>query len=405
MTSAHRVAPDKAAPSPRGDPDPYPNYAWLRSRAPVSPLYSPNGVGKTWFVTSYDLGRDCLADSRLSNDDRNSSGHSAPFPEAQYDLSRGLLDLDRPAHARLRRLVTAAFTSSAVTAMRPMMKRVCSAAIDAFSSERLDLVSQFSVPIPVGIIHEVLGVPPEERDDAHHCLDLFYRAGFTQPLDGDCVRQLVDYVRHIADFKRGNPGPDLTTQLLEQRARGELTSDDEVSSMLLSVLGAGHVTTVQFLGTAIIRLLENPNQLAQLRNLTVDWQTAVLEMLRYDSPVQASVYRYATENFTLADVSISRGDAVLVSIGAANRDPARFEDPETFQVDRKGPSNLAFGHGAHLCLGAQLAQIEGEIALQELFGRYPDMTPASPLDEIKWAYAPMLRGPRKLPINLGSRAQ
>lgn len=404
MSTGVPSAPAPSGPRRRSDPDPYPNYAWLRSKTPVSALYSPHGVGRTWFVTSYELARACLADPRLSNDDRNSSGHAAPFPEAQFDLARGLLELDRPAHARLRGLVTAAFTTGAVDALRPMLQRVSAAAVDAFTGSRIDLVREFCVVVPVAVIHELLGVPAAERADSHHCLDLFYRAGFTQPLDGDCVREIVDYVRHIVAVKRRLPGPDLTTQLIRERDRGELAGDDELHSMILSLLGAGHVTTVQFLATAAVRLLEHPAQLGGLLDASFDWSTATAEMLRYDSPVQASTYRYATEDLTLGGVQIARGDAVLVSLGAANRDPDRFGDADAFRVDRPGPSNLAFGHGAHLCLGAQLAQVEGGIALRELFTRHPDIALDVAIEHIEWAYAPMLRGPRRLPVDIGAPA-
>lgn len=383
----------------RSDPDPYPNYAWLRENVPVSAVYSPSRTGSTWLVTGYEDAKACLADPRLSNDDRHAGSEDNPFPEGDFDMARGLLDLDRPEHARLRKMVSAPFTTAAVEQLRPMMRQVCETAVDEFvASGGTDLVAGYCVPVPVAVIHEVLGLPVEQRESPLRCLDLFYRAGFVQPLEAGAVEELVGYVRHIVEYKRANPGPDLTTLLLRKLDEGDLRSEAELVSMMLSVLGAGHVTTVQFLGTATLRLLEHPSQLAALRAGSVSWQDSVNEMLRYDSPVQASTYRYALTDLEVAGTPIAKGDAVLISLASANRDGSRYEDPNAFQLDRKARSNLAFGHGAHLCLGAQLARVEGEIALDVLFERLPGLRLDIPVADVVWSYGPMLRGPYELPV-------
>jgi cytochrome P450 len=382
-----------------GDPDPYPNYAWLREHAPVSPIYSPHASTTTWLVTSNELARAALADPRLSNDDRNSAGPQAPFGGGEWDPARSLLDLDRPEHTRLRRLVAGTFSPSAVEQMRPMMERVATEAIDGFiAAGECDLVHSFSLPVPVAIIHEVLGVPPPEREAPERCLDLFWRTGLTQPVDTVALRELLAYVKHLADYKRAHPGNDVGTRLLRGFDSGELRDENELQSMILSVLGAGHVTTVQFLGAAAVRLMQHPDQLRALREGAVRWPDAVVEMLRYDSPVQASAYRYVTEDMEIGGTRLAKGDAVLISLASANRDPGRFSDPDEFRIDRETRGSLAFGHGAHLCLGSHLARLEGEIALGTLFHRLPDLRIAIPFAHIIWTYGPMLRGPRRLPV-------
>ncbi|MEV6632777.1 cytochrome P450 [Actinoplanes sp. NPDC051470] len=386
-------------PREKSDPDPYPNYAWMREHAPVSPVFSPYAAGTTWLVTSYDLVRASLADTRLSNDDRNSSAPPAPFGSGEWDPARGLLDLDRPEHARLRRLVAGAFSPGAVERMRGMVQRIADEAIDSFAgSGAVDLVSSFSLPVPVGIIHEVLGVPASEREAPARCLDLFYRAGMTQPIDVPALTALVDYVKRLADYKRVNPGDDVAAHLIRGFESGDLRDENELHSMILSVLGAGHVTTVQFLGCAVLRLLQHPDQLAAVREGRVSWAAVVNEVLRYDSPVQASAYRYASEDLEIGGVPIAKGDSVLISLAAANRDPERFEQPDEFRADRDARGNVAFGHGTHLCLGAQLARLEGEVALETLFRRLPDLSLDVRPDDVVWAYGPMLRGPRRLPV-------
>jgi cytochrome P450 len=382
-----------------GDPDPYPNYTWLRANAPVSELYTPHREGTAWLVTSYDLARGCLVDPRLSNDDRNSAGAPAAFGSGQWDPARGLLDLDRPEHARLRRIVVGAFSPGAIERMRPMMTRIVDRALDEMVPlGGCDLVERFSLPVPVDIIHEVLGVPQQLRKDPARCLQLFYRAGLTDPLDTDALAELLEYTADLAAYKRAHPGPDVCTPLLEALESGELRDENELAAMILSVLGAGHVTTVQFLGTAVFRLLQHPDQLALVLDGAVSWQSAVNELLRYDAPVQSTVYRYATEDIELGGVRIARGDAVLISLAAANRDPAQFEDPDAFRVDRATQGHIAFGHGAHLCLGAHLARLEGEIALDRVFRRLKGLRLAVAPEEVVWTYGPMLRGPRALPV-------
>ncbi|MFD6156637.1 cytochrome P450 [Nocardia sp. NPDC060256] len=387
----------------RGDPDPYPNYAWLRKQAPVSAVYSPHGAGRTWFVTSYELARACLADSRLSNDKRRPMGHAEQLGEERSTTTaRGLLDLDRPEHTRLRKLVSNAFSPIAAERFRPMMERLCQAAVDRFADRATaDLVAEYALPVPVAIIHEVLGVPESERKDPARCFDLFYRAGLAKPPDSSCIDELIDYVDHIAEYKRGHPGDDITTALLDHLRSGRLRDRRELRTMLLALLGAGHVTTVQFLGCAVFRLLEHPEQLADLMAARVGWADTVNEVLRYDSPIQASVYRYALADMQIGEVAVAKGDAVLISLAAANRDPQRFGDPERFALDRTIQSNLAFGHGAHLCLGAHLARLEGAVALDALFRRLPDLRLVGAPADVVWAYGPMLRGPRELEVIVG----
>lgn len=170
--------------------------------------------------------------------------------------------------------------------------------------------------------------------------------------------------------------------------------------MVLGIFGAGHVTTVQFFGVAVLRLLQHPDQLVDLIAGRARWSDAINEILRFDSPIQATQHRYAVEDMDIGGVQVARGDAVLISVAAANRDPARFDDAARFSVHRASRPNLAFGHGVHLCLGVHLARLEGEIGLDILFRRLPGIRLAIPAAEVAWAYGPMLRGPRELPVTL-----
>ncbi len=382
-----------------GDPDPYPSYAWLRDNAPVSPLFSPYGAGTTWLVTSYELAKSCLNDPRLSNDSRKA--RNGPDLAEDEAAARGLLSVDRPEHARLRGIVSSAFSPQAVGRWRPAIEQACLLAIEEFAGEaETDLVASYALPVPVAVIHDVLGVPATERKDAARCFDLFYRAGLVQPGDPQAYEELLSYIDHLISYKRGHRGDDVTSVLLDSLDQGVLHGLRELRSMMLGILGAGHVTTVQFFGSAVLALLEHPDQLGELTSGQVRWTNAINEMLRFDSPIQATQHRYAVEDISIGGVTIARGDAVLISVAAANRDGGRFDDPARFNLRRPVRSSLAFGFGVHLCLGAHLARLEGELGLAMLFARFPDLRLAMPPDEVVWSYGPMLRGPRQLPVSL-----
>lgn len=397
---ATTTAASSAGRPDRGDPDPYPNYRWLRDNQPVCPMATQGDAGRTWLVTSYDLVRAGLADARLSYDDRNAAHPGEAEDFGEFSVSRGLLDLDAPEHTRLRKLVSAAFRPAEISGLRGRIEQICHRAVDSFVARgRADLVAEYALPVPLAVIHEVLGVPESERLDPARCFDLSYRVGFVQPRDPAVVRAIVDYVKHIAAYKRTHPGDDLTSGLLRSVGEeGGLRDENELHTMILAVLRAGHLSTVQFIGTAIVRLLERPADADRLLSGEVPWRAAVNEMLRYDAPVHAAEYRYALEDLEIGGTQVAKGDRLLMSIAAANRDPAKFDDPERFVVDRNARGDLSFGHGAHLCLGSHLARLEAEVALGVLFERLGDLRLAIRSADVAWAFGPMLRGPRAVPV-------
>lgn len=366
--------------------DPYPGYAWLREHDPVCPVGGPHVPGRMWLVTRYDDVRACLADRRL--------GSGAPVGPDPHPP--GLSNLDDPGHARLRRIVAAAFTPAAVSRLRDRTARTCAHAVESFAGRgRADLVAEYTREVPVAVMHDLLGVPEAERAPAADVLDMWYRAKFRQPRDEAKLAEVLSYVRKLVAYKRTHPGDDLTTRLIES---GELTGD-ELEVMVMTLIGAGHITTIQFLGTTVLRLLGDPGRRAALLGGDIDWSRAINELLRLDSPSHVAEYRYAGESMTIADARVAEGDVVLLSLAAANRDPNRFPDPGTLDLTRDARPHLAFGHGAHTCLGSHLVKLETEIAITTLFGRLPDLTLDVPSGEVDWGYAPTFRGPRALPVN------
>ncbi|KXK62461.1 hypothetical protein AWW66_08445 [Micromonospora rosaria] len=383
----------------RGDPDPYPNFDWMRSTMPVGPVIGPEGHGRAWFVSSYEHGRACLTDPRLSHDRRHAA---TATPDEAVDEG-DLLGKDPPHHTRLRRLVNPVLSRGAVERLRPRIVEVCSSLVDAFAGRgNADLVAEYAWPIPWAVVHDFLGIPDAVRMDASHCIDRFLVAGYQEQQrrggPTPATDELMDYVRHLIAYKRGNPGDDLITSLTAGLQRGLLRSEAELEGMLYVLLGAGQVSTGPMIAAALLRLLENPDQLARARAGQVNWRLVVEEALRYDSPVQTSVTRYALTDLEIAGVRVAKGDMVIVSLAAANRDPSTFTDAARFDVRRRRRTHLAFGHGIHLCVGAPLARLEGEVCLRLLFDRLPTLRLATSPTDTAWVLGPKLRSPRQVPV-------
>ncbi|MFB7664833.1 cytochrome P450 [Kitasatospora sp. NPDC056138] len=378
----------------RADPDPYPNYRWLQENAPACLMASAGTDEATCFVTSYELSRAALLDQRLSVDPRR-SGSADPAAAAG---DRSVLDTDPPDHGRMRRVVNHAFSQSAVDALRPRIAEICREAIAAFAGRgQADLMAEYALLVPVAVIHEILGVPPAEREDPAVFMDMFWRAVVAREPEPEATEFVDGYVTRILDHKRAHPGDDVTTALLRALDGGQLRDESELRGMLAAMLGPGHSTTIPLLASGIVRLLQHPDQLGKAVADPRRWPDVVEELLRHDSVVQASANRYALEDLAIGDVQVPRGSTVLMSLAAANRDPARFEHPDAFDIDRPRQTHLSFGYGTHFCLGAHLGRAEGEVALATLFEALPDLRLTVPAEEIVWTFGPMLRGPAEVP--------
>lgn len=379
-----------------GDPDPYPSYAFLREHAPVSVVAGDVGTGRTWLVTSYDLCRACLGDPRLSSDSRKIAAAVPASRERTGGIERNLLGLDPPDHTRLRRVLSAAFSASSVARLKPRIEQICMTAISGFRSRGMaDLGPGYALAVPVAVIHDVLGIPQEQRKEPGDCFDLFCRMSFADN-DSAASVAVAGYLDNLIGYKREYPGDDVTTALLRELDAGRLRSEGELRATMFVIIGAGHTTTYPFLGAAILRSLQMDSFSAEILaepNACSRWLN---EILRHDSPVQASQRRYALTDLSIGGVRITAGDTVIVSFAAANRDASQFNYPDQVRYDRGSYAHLAFGYGSHFCLGANLARAEGEIALRLLFGELPDIRLIAPPETIPWAFGPMLRGPREL---------
>ncbi|MEV5972652.1 cytochrome P450 [Streptomyces sp. NPDC051921] len=390
--------------------DPYPAYAWLREHAPVHRAKLPSGV-EAWLVTRYADARQALADQRLS---KNPAHHDEPahakgktgIPgERKAELMTHLLNIDPPDHTRLRRLVSKAFTPRRVAEFAPRVQELTDRLIDGFAERgSADLIHEFAFPLPIYAICDLLGVPREDQDDFRDWAGMMIRHG-GGPRGGVArsVKKMRGYLLELIHKKREEPGDDLISGLIKASDHGEHLTENEAAAMAFILLFAGFETTVNLIGNGVYALLRNPEQRALLQESIAAGErglleTGIEELLRYDGPVELATWRFATEPLTVGGQEIPAGDPVLVVLAAADRDPARFDEPDTLDLARRDNQHLGYGHGIHYCLGAPLARLEGQTALATLLTRLPDLRLGADPAELRWRGGLIMRGLRTLPV-------
>jgi pimeloyl-[acyl-carrier protein] synthase len=380
--------------------NPYPFYRALREEDPVH--LSPLGF---WVCTRYDDAVMILRDPRFGREGM------AKLMEARLGLTqdtsraRDMLFQDPPDHTRLRALVSRAFTPRVVEVMRPHIQEIVDGLLDRVDGARaMDVIEDLAYPLPVTVICEMLGVPAADQDifktwstDIARSLD-----AAILPADSDAIPRgrdarlgLADYFRSLIATRRKDPKPDLLSALIAAEEEGNKLSEGELVSTCMLLLIAGHETTVNLIGNGLLALLQHPDQLRALRDDPELIQTGVEELLRFDGPVQRTG-RMTTAEVEIGDKRIPRDSVVVSVIGAANRDPKQFADPDRLDVSRKDNRHIAFGFGIHFCLGAPLARLEGQIALGTLLRRMPKLALVSDVPE--WRESSTLRGLKSLPV-------
>src|SRR5262249_55664728 len=262
---------------------------------------------------------------------------------------------------------------------------------------RMDLVREYALPIPTTIIAEMLGVPPGDRDRFHRWSNAVLSAAasswrmFWSVPNGIA---LIRYMRKIIRKRRADPQDDLVTALIRVEEAGDKLSEDELAAMMMLLLVAGHETTVNLIANGVLSLLEHSDQMEKLRSEPALIKTAVEEMLRFYSPVEIATERYAREDLAVAGLIIPRGELVYVLLGSATRDGRYFPDPEKFDITREPNKHLAFGLGTHFCLGASLARLEAQVAINTLLRRAPGLRLAVRRETLRWRRGLLLRGLR-----------
>ena len=398
------VPPDLA--SPRFNANPYPFYARLRAEAPVWRTTLPD-KRTAWFVTRYEdvarvLKDDAFAKDRLNAMDEEQRAKTPWVPGFLKPLERNMLDLDDPDHARLRALVSKAFTPRLIERLRGRIEALCEDLLDAMEREGgAELVGDYALPVPATVIAELLGVPARDHRRFHRWSNRLVSVSSGR----DMLRALpaalafVRYLRKLIERRRSEPEDDLITALVRAEEAGDKLSEDEVLAMSFLLLVAGHETTVNLISGGTLALLEHPEQAGVFRRDPSLARPAVEELLRYTSPVELATERYAREDVEVAGTTIPRGELVLAVIGSANRDERQFEDPDALDITRDPNRHLAFGRGGvHHCLGAPLARMEGQIAISALLRRFPHLRLAVTPEALRWRRGLFLHGLAKLPL-------
>ena len=372
--------------------NPYPFYDVLRTEAPMH-FFPPLNI---WFLTRYDDCAGALRNSRLSSGiPRTAMGKPQDLPADLEPLFGALvqnemawmMSKDSQEHTRMRKLVHTAFTPRMIENLRGRIQQITDDLIDKMrETGESNFIDAFAFPLPVTVIAEMLGVPAADRQMFRYWSDHIVKAAdFNVPLDEyrialNSIREFSEYASKMIEERRKNPTDDLVGILVAAEDEGHKLTHEEVIANMILLLIAGFETTVNLLGNTMHNLFRNPDQFSKLKNDPELVRLTIEESLRYESPVQMIV-RLAVEDFEFNTHTIQKGQVVANVLGAANRDPRRYASPENFDIERFGGFNtisthLAFGAGVHLCLGAPLARLEGEIALTSILKRMPGIRQA-----------------------------
>jgi cytochrome P450 len=387
--------------SPEFRLNPYPTYHRLRTEDPV---HSSTLLPSTWVLSRHADVMLVLRDARFGRADAEAFwlGRVGPGP-AHEVITKWMLFRDPPDHTRLRTLVSKAFTPRAIEGMRERIQTIVNELLDSVQSDGgMDVISALAYPLPVLVICEMLGVPAKDRD-----IFKTWSSNVGRILDPILTPEVVaqghavmasmsDYFRGLIAQLRKNPQDNLLDAMIAAEEQGDRLSEDELLANCILLFAAGHETTVNLIGNGTLALLRNPDQLALLQARPDLIESTIEECLRYDSPVQITGRR-PKEDVEIGGKRIQSGEMIFTLIGAANRDPEQFSEPDRFDITRNDSRHLAFGHGIHFCLGASLARLEAQIAIGALVRRLPHLRlhPTTP----QWRDAFTLRGLQSLPVS------
>jgi cytochrome P450 len=373
--------------------DPYVHYKRLRENNPIH----FNAARGSWILTRYNDMADVLRDH-----DRFSAERGGPANYSTDEMPRSMLASDPPHHTRLRTLVNKAFTARTVERLRQRIQQIVDGLLDDVAdSGGMESITDFAYPLPITVIAEMLGVPSSDRDffrDASSKIAVAL-GPITDPAVGlnalEGRNQLIGYFNDLIPKRKGDPRDDLISAMLAAEEAGDFLSHGELLAMLLLLLVAGHETTVNLIGNGLLALLRNPEQADRLRTDESIERSAIEELLRYDSPVQFTG-RLVMQDFEVAGHQIKKGTGLSTIVASANRDADVFDDPDTLDLGRDPCPHLSFSAGIHYCLGAQLARLEGQIALSTIVRRFPNLQLVT--EDLEWRPAPILRGLVALPV-------
>jgi cytochrome P450 len=391
--------------------DPYPIYRYYREKDPIHwGISSHSKLPGTWYLFRY---RDVMQVLESTKFGREASrvrddGEGSPVPKAykgfQSMVSKWMVFRDPPDHTRLRSLVNKVFSPKMVENIRPEILKIADDLIDRLTDRSsMDLVEDFAFPFPVMVIAAILGVDPEDRPLFREWALALQHASASRLTPSpdvyekaeEATQGLIAYFNNTIAQRHQEPRSDLISALIKARDEGDKLTDDEILATCIHLLTAGHETTINLISKGILALLKNPEAIEQLKSHPELMSNAIEELIRYDSPVQM-VTRWAYADIEIGGKTIKRGDSVGLILGAANRDPERFTEPDSLNFQRQDYKHSGFGSGIHFCLGSTLARTEAQIAFKTLLDRLPNL---HLLDEkVEWQNNIVFHGPKSLRV-------
>ncbi|EMA6342988.1 cytochrome P450 [Bacillus cytotoxicus] len=391
--------------SPEFKEDAYEIYKESRKLQPILFVYKGE-LGTEWLITRYEDALSLLKDSRLKKNPENIFSQeklkSLFSIENSDHLTKHMLNADPPDHNRLRSLVQKAFTPKMVSQLHSRIQHIADTLLDHVEQKRsFYLVRDFSFPLPIIVISEMLGIPKEDQAKFRIWSHAVIASPETPEEKQDNAKKLsefITYLQYLVDLKRKGPKEDLISRLIQAESEGSQLSAPELYSMIMLLIVAGHETTVNLMTNTVLALLENPDQLQLLKERPELIDSAIEEGLRYYSPVEVTTARWAAEPFHIHNQVIQKGDMVTISLASANRDETIFANPDVFNITRENNRHIAFGHGGHFCLGAPLARLEAKIAIATLLKRMPRLQIKGKREDIKWEGNYLMRSLKELPL-------
>lgn len=393
---------------PKFNANPYPTYHRLRSEDPVHRYF----VGGDWIITRYADVKAVLKSGCVSTDDRPKSiqernkylqDKEKNLNTLAYTTSRFLFYMNPPDHTRLRGLVGKGFSPVVVERMRPHIQEIVDELLEKVQHKgSMDIVADLASPLSVNVISRLLGIPKEAQQQLHQWTNVLSR--ILDPLVSleeyeamnKATEEIQEYLRTLIAEREKDPQEDLISNLIAAKEQNDRLSQKELLAICTLLFGAGEETTGNTIGNGMLALLQHPHQMEQLKREPTMIQSAVEKIIRYDSAIQM-LTRIATDNLEIGNQTIKAGEKIVLCLGAANRDPAQFPEPDQLNINREQNHHVAFADSIHYCLGAALARLEAQIAINTLIQKFPNLKLAS--NQLKWKKSIVLRGLKALPIS------
>ncbi|MFC8044613.1 cytochrome P450 [Nocardia sp. NPDC057353] len=389
--------------------DPHATYRALRERGPLHRIRANGVVG--WLIVDHEVAKQAFAEPAISKRIGSPEGQAVLAKNGAAELfntaiSDNMLFTDPPQHTRLRRLVAKAFAGPAIRDLQPRITAIADALLDDIGERTaVDLIDSYAFQLPTAVICELLGVPDADKADFRSWTAAVVNDSATLEERTAAGISYLTYLSKLIAERTDDPRDDLLSQLIIAKDHEDRLDEHELIAMLLLLLIAGHETTVNLIGNSVLELLRDPARAERLRTNPEAIPAYLEEILRCHGSLHVATVRYTTAPITLGGTDIDAGEFILISLAAANRDPARFTDPDRIDLERPESRHIAFGHGIHHCLGATLARVEGTIAISRLLTKFPDISLDGEFSDLTWRKSLLIHGLTNLPVRPAGPAE